>query len=163
MDTPDHRRFAEFRLNLVTGELTSAQAPVRMERQPARALAYLVRHAGRLVTREELRRAVWDEDTHVDFDRGLNYCLRQIRIALGDDVRAPRFIETVPRQGYRFIEPVSIRSSAVEAAPRRRVVAAAAIVTAALAVLAVVESGPRNESHHAAAVAVLRTVHGILF
>ena len=162
MDTPDNRFFAGFRVDLSTGELATDGGPVPMERQPARALAYLVRHAGRLVSREELRRAVWDDDTHVDFERGVNYCVRQIRIALDDEVRVPRFVQTVPRQGYRFIAPVSAVQPSTE--PRRpRRMAVALTLAAVLGGLAVVEVGPRNDSHHAVAIAVLHTVHDFLF
>jgi DNA-binding winged helix-turn-helix (wHTH) protein/TolB-like protein len=79
---------------------------VRLEPQPARALALLLARPGALVTREELRRALWEPGVHVDFERGLAYAIAQVRAALGDTADNPRFVETVPRQGYRFIAPV---------------------------------------------------------
>jgi DNA-binding winged helix-turn-helix (wHTH) protein len=126
-------------------------------------LALLVANAGRLVTRDELRDAIWP-NVHVDFDRGLNYCLRRIRIALGDDARAARFVETIPRQGYRFIAAVSVTRPTPR--PRsftvRRVAAAvvaAAIVGGAIAA----ETGGRNESHHRIALQLVKAVHDTLF
>ena len=99
------RAFGDFTMNLDTGELRRNGKAVPIERQPARVLARLVQGQGRLVTRRELIEAVWPDDTHVDFDRGLNYCIRQVRIALGSEAGA--FIETVPRQGYRFVAPAA--------------------------------------------------------
>jgi DNA-binding winged helix-turn-helix (wHTH) protein len=116
--------FDSFELNLATGELRRDGAPVRLEHQPARALMVLVARAGELVTRDELRREIWDDDTFVDFDRGLNYCIRHLRAALGEDARQPRFIQTVPRQGYRFIAEVrdfSIETPTVDEARPHRV------------------------------------------
>jgi TolB-like protein len=82
-----------------------AGAPVHLQPQPARVLALLAAAPGRLVTREELRQHVWGSGTFVDFDQGLNWCIRRIREALEDDAAAPRYIQTVPRRGYRFIAP----------------------------------------------------------
>lgn len=80
--------------------------------QPAKVLSFLARNAGRLVTREEIRAHVWSDDTFVDFEQGLNFCIKEIRAALGDDARAPRFIETLPRRGYRFLARVEQAVSA---------------------------------------------------
>src|SRR5690349_4772308 len=82
MNVSDVRRFDGFEFNLRTGELRRLGLPVVLERQPARALAALVVNAGRLVTRDELRQAIWPADARADFDRGLTDCLRQIRLAL---------------------------------------------------------------------------------
>jgi len=79
---------------------------VKLRPQPSRVLAVLAARAGQLVTREELRQQVWGTDTFVDFERGLNSCIKQIRAVLHDDPEAPRYIETRPRRGYRFIAPV---------------------------------------------------------
>src|SRR5206468_8190738 len=76
---------------------------VRLEPQPARVLAVLLEHAGDVVTRAELQQQVWGGETFVDFEHGLNYCIAQIRTALGDSASSPRFIETLPRRGYRFV------------------------------------------------------------
>ena len=78
-----------------------------LEPQPAKALALLLARAGDVVSREELRDAVWGADTHVDFDRGIAYCLSQIRAALGDSGDNPRFVQTIPKRGFKFIAPVA--------------------------------------------------------
>jgi len=116
-------RFASFEFDERAGELRRAGTTRRLEPQPARVLAVLVEHAGEVVTRAELQQRVWSGDTFVDFDRGLNYCIAQIREALGDSASEPRFIETLPRRGYRFIAPIGgdgVRTDASEA-PRPRV------------------------------------------
>ena len=100
------RRFGVFTFDVDTLELSRNGRPIRLQPQPARVLATLLAHAGRAVTREELRAAVWRDDTFVDFDRGLNFCVAQIRAAIGDDADAPRFIRTLPKRGYEFIGPL---------------------------------------------------------
>lgn len=164
METTDLRRFRQFEIDVQTGELRKNGVPVALQRQPARVLARLVAGAGCLVTRDELCRATWPADTHVDFDRGLNYCLRQIRLALNDDARTPCFIETVPRQGYRFIAPLSdaVEPASTRAVSRRWPAAIAASLLAA-ATLYAVEAGPRNEDHHRIATQVVQAVHNFLF
>jgi len=98
--TRDRRlRFAQFELDLDARELRRDGRPVRIQPQPLRVLEILVTQAGTLVTREELRQQVWDEATFVEFDQGLNYCIRQIRLALGDDAATPVFIETLKKRG----------------------------------------------------------------
>ena len=103
-------RFGIFDFDVESGQLRKNARPVPLERQPARVLAVLLERAGELVSREELREAVWGSDTHVDFDRGLAYCLSQIRGALGDRSDSPLFIQTFPRRGYKFIAPVAVQS-----------------------------------------------------
>jgi len=100
-------RFSVFEFESDTRELRKSGRVVALESQPARALARLLAKSGEAVTREELRDAVWGAGTHVDFDRGLAYCLSQIRFALGDSGENPRFVQTLPKKGYRFIAPVS--------------------------------------------------------
>ena len=95
-------RFQGGTFDPASGELTRAGTVVRLEPQPARVLTLLLEHAGEVVSREELARRVWPAETHVDFDRGLNYCVARLRQALGDSAESPRFIETLPRRGYRF-------------------------------------------------------------
>jgi DNA-binding winged helix-turn-helix (wHTH) protein/TolB-like protein len=101
-------RFGVFRFDAQTLELQREGQTVRLQRQPAQVLAMLVAHAGRLVTRDELCHAVWGTDTFVDFDRGLNFCVAQIRTALSDDANTPRYVRTVPKKGYEFVCPVEI-------------------------------------------------------
>src|SRR5262245_6222304 len=98
--------FAEFEFDERAGELRRNGETRRLEPQPARVLGVLLERAGDVVTRAELQQRVWSGDTFVDFDRGLNYCIAQIRDALGDSAAEPRFVETLPRRGYRFIAPL---------------------------------------------------------
>jgi DNA-binding winged helix-turn-helix (wHTH) protein/TolB-like protein len=100
-------RFGLFEFDAAAGVLTREGVPVRLQPQPARVLAILVAHAGDVVTRDALRQEVWSDGTFVDFERGLNFCVAQIRSALGESADSPRFIETLPRRGYRFIAPVA--------------------------------------------------------
>jgi TolB-like protein/DNA-binding winged helix-turn-helix (wHTH) protein/Tfp pilus assembly protein PilF len=99
-------RFQEFELSLKSGELRKNGCVVRLQPQPFKVLVFLASHAGQMVTRQELQQAVWEGETFVDFEHGLNFCIKQIRAALGDDAQSPRFIETLPRRGYRFIAEV---------------------------------------------------------
>ena len=109
--------FDRFVFHPESGELVEAgaTAPVRLEPQPAKVLAVLLRRSGEVVSREELQREVWPADTFVDFERGLTYCVGRIRSALGDDASAPRFVETLPRRGYRFLVPVATEASTAPA------------------------------------------------
>ncbi|HKE84840.1 MAG TPA: winged helix-turn-helix domain-containing protein [Vicinamibacterales bacterium] len=102
----EHLRFDCFQLDVTTGELRKSGALVRLPPQPAKILILLARNAGRLVTREDIRNEIWRAGTFVDFEQGLNHCIKLIRAALGDDARAPRFIETLQRRGYRFLVPI---------------------------------------------------------
>ena len=99
-------RFGIFEFDDRSTVLTRSDRPVPLEPQPARALALLLSRAGDLVSRDELRAHLWGEDTHVDFDRGLAYCVGQLRAALGDTAENPRFVQTLPRRGFKFIAPV---------------------------------------------------------
>jgi TolB-like protein/DNA-binding winged helix-turn-helix (wHTH) protein/tetratricopeptide (TPR) repeat protein len=99
-------RFAEFELDLRSGELRTNGTSVKLQPQPAKILALLVRRRGETVTRDEIVREVWGSDTFVDYEQGLNFAIRQIRTALGDDAERPVYIETVPKRGYRFVAPV---------------------------------------------------------
>ncbi|MPZ21245.1 MAG: hypothetical protein GEV06_25610 [Luteitalea sp.] len=105
---PSRFRFGLFELDLRRGELRSNGRPVRLSPQPSRLLTLLVSRPGELITRDEIRQYLWQEDTHVDFDAGLNFCIRQIRLALHDHGEAPRYIATLPKRGYRFVAPVQV-------------------------------------------------------
>ena len=111
----DLLRFETFQLDTATAELQKAGRPVHLSAQPAKVLTFLALNAGRLVTREDLHEHVWSGDTFVDFEQGLNFCIKEIRDALGDDARAPTYIETLPRRGYRFLA----RVERIAAEPRR--------------------------------------------
>jgi DNA-binding winged helix-turn-helix (wHTH) protein/TolB-like protein len=100
--------FGAFEFSPASGELFRAGRRVKLQAQPARVLSVLVANPGQVVSRETLQREVWGAETHVDFERGLNYCVAQVRTALGDSAEAPRYVATVPKQGYRFIAPVGI-------------------------------------------------------
>src|SRR5271170_2994590 len=99
-------RFDIFELDVRTGELRKRGARVRLQGQPLQVLEKLLRRPGDLVTREELRAQIWKADTFVDFDHSLHNAIARIRDVLGDSAEAPRYIETLPRRGYRFIGPV---------------------------------------------------------
>ena len=99
-------RFADFTIDFRAGKLQRNGTEVRLQEQPFKILAHLTQRAGEVVTRDELKREVWPPDTFVDFDNSLNTAVNKIREALGDSADSPRFIETLPRRGYRFLVPV---------------------------------------------------------
>jgi DNA-binding winged helix-turn-helix (wHTH) protein/tetratricopeptide (TPR) repeat protein len=99
-------RFAAFELHTGRSELRHHGDVVKLPPQPFKVLELLARRSGEVVTRAEIREHIWCGDTFVDFEQGLNFCIRQIREALGDSADTPRFIETLPRRGYRFLMPV---------------------------------------------------------
>jgi TolB-like protein/DNA-binding winged helix-turn-helix (wHTH) protein/tetratricopeptide (TPR) repeat protein len=96
-------RFDEFEIDLRSGELWVRGKRVRLQDQPFQVLSVLLERRGEIVTRDELKQILWPADTFVDFDDGLNTAIRKIRDALGDSAEKPRFIETIPRRGYRFV------------------------------------------------------------
>ena len=102
-----HILFGEYELDCETGELRRSGTLVKLQPQPAKLLNILVNRPGEVVTRQELAEQVWGSETYVDFEHGLNFAVRQIRSVLEDDAEHPRFLETVPKRGYRFIAPVS--------------------------------------------------------
>lgn len=110
-------RFWNFEFDVETLELRRDGALVHLQSQPAQVLACLVSHPGKTITREELRKAIWGNETFVDFDRGLNFCIAQIRSALDDDPAAPHFIRTLPKRGYQFIAPFERADEAASSAP----------------------------------------------
>jgi TolB-like protein/DNA-binding winged helix-turn-helix (wHTH) protein/Tfp pilus assembly protein PilF len=99
-------KFGAFELDTRAGELRKDGVAVKLQPQQFKVLALLVERAGELVPRDELKRALWGEETYVDFERGLNFCINQVRAALGDAAESPQFIQTVPRRGYRFVAEV---------------------------------------------------------
>jgi DNA-binding winged helix-turn-helix (wHTH) protein/TolB-like protein len=98
--------FGKFEFDSETGELWQGTTAIRLQPQPARVLALLMARPGELVTREALQQHVWGNDTVVDFEQGLNWCVRRLREVLDDLPSEPRFIQTVPRRGYRFVADV---------------------------------------------------------
>ena len=117
--SPSRLFFDDFELQPDSGELFKGSAPVKLQPQPARVLAILASRPGEVVERDEIRRLVWG-DSFLDFDANLNFCIKQIRQALGDSASAPRFIETLPRRGYRFLMPVSQEAPPAAALPPPR-------------------------------------------
>src|SRR5215470_12990667 len=110
-DTAAILRFDVFELDTTAGELRRHGDRVRLPPQPFRVLEMLVRRGGEVLTRNDIRERIWC-DSFVDFEQGLNFCIRQIREALGEAADAPRFIETLPRRGYRFLLPVDAPAAA---------------------------------------------------
>jgi TolB-like protein len=108
-------RFGDFEFDAQTFELRRNGTTVRLQQQPARVFAFLLNHRGSLVTREQIRLAIWGEDTFVDFEQGL----RQIRLALNEQAERPLYIETLPRLGYRFIAQIE-KSGGSEPAPAEK-------------------------------------------
>jgi TolB-like protein/DNA-binding winged helix-turn-helix (wHTH) protein/Tfp pilus assembly protein PilF len=143
-------RFSDFEFDPRTAELRRQGRKVRLREQPAQILTLLLQRPGELVTREEARQTLWPGDTFVDFDVGLNSAIKRLREALNDSAEEPRFVETLPRRGYRFIAPVEAPATAIEAipvpeppppampaalAPRRRRARTAALASAAAVIL----------------------------
>lgn len=113
--SPRLYRFGLFEADLGYACLTRQGVRIRLQDQPFRILAMLLEHPGQIVTREDLRRELWPVGTYVSFDPSLNMALNRLRAALGDDADNPRFIETIPKRGYRFIAPVNIEGLPVTA------------------------------------------------
>ena len=110
-------RFGIFELDRSTGELRRAGQRVPLQDQPAQVLSLLVGRPGEVVTRDELRRELWSADTFVEFDTAVNVAINKIRQALGDSAMSPRFVETVPKRGYRFLADVHAVEPDEAAAP----------------------------------------------
>src|SRR5262252_2319040 len=100
-------RFSTFEVDLRAGELRKQGVKVKLQEQPFQILQVLLEHPGEVVTREELQHRIWPADTFVDFDHGLYNAIKRLREALGDTADTPRFIETLPKRGYRFIATVN--------------------------------------------------------
>jgi TolB-like protein/DNA-binding winged helix-turn-helix (wHTH) protein/Tfp pilus assembly protein PilF len=112
-------RIDEFVVDFVSGEMRRGSECVRLKPQVGRVLSLLAAHPGQVVLREEIQREVWGGDTFVDFERGLNSCIKQIRAAFGDEPDLPRYIETIPRRGYRLIARVEpVTQGTVETIPQ---------------------------------------------
>src|SRR5262245_24033948 len=152
-------RFDIFELELKSGELRRDGALIKLQPQPFKVLAFLAAQAGQVVTREEIQREIWGDETFVDYEQGVNFCIKRIRAALGDDAQAPRFIETLPRRGYRFIAPVerkeenSSRENGLNLAPPDTLISPPEIVPNAPAV-----SVPRTRTGASLIAALLVTV-----
>lgn len=111
-------RFSVYEVDPSTGEFRKNGVKIRLQDQPLHVLVALLERPGELVTREELKRRLWPDDTFVDFDHSLNAAVNRLREVLGDSVEAPRFVETLPRRGYRFIAPIAKRDPSPVAPPQ---------------------------------------------
>src|SRR5215468_5684568 len=120
-ESPTILRFDAFELDTAAGELRRQGDRVKLQPQSFRVLELLVRRGGEVLTREDIRERIW-LNSFVDFEQGLNFCIRQIRKALGDTATAPHFIETLPRRGYRFLVPVDTQPPAKPKAIRSLIV-----------------------------------------
>ncbi len=108
---PTRVRFGGFEFDLRTGELRGAEQTIRLSEKPFRVLGILLEHEGELVTRDELQRKLWPDDTVVDFEHSINTAIKRLRQALGDSAEQPKYIETIPRHGYRLMVPVETVAS----------------------------------------------------
>ena len=108
-------RFGVFELNLDAEELRKDGTPIKLPPQPVKILALLASRAGQVVTRDEIQKEIWGGETYVDFEHGLNQCIKQIRTALNDNADKPLYVETIPRRGYRFLAPVVSKTVATPA------------------------------------------------
>ncbi len=137
---PAHRivRFGVFAVDLRAGELHRQGLKIKLQEKPFQVLALLLEHPGGVVTREELQQRLWPGDTFVDFDHSLNIAVAKLREALGDSADIPRYVETLPRRGYRFIAPVETPGQVVsEPRARLRLVWVGALAVVALVVVLV--------------------------
>lgn len=105
-------RFGPYELNLDQGELRKNGIPVKLQRQPFKVLTLLAGNAGQVISKDDIRQHLWGNETFVDVEKGVSFCIRQARAALGDTAKTSRFIETLPRRGYRFIAPVERQEKA---------------------------------------------------
>src|SRR6202789_1927607 len=123
MASPAHStsviRFGAFELDTAHGTLRKAGISVKLHPQPFRVLQLLTECPGQIVTREQIQHCLWGDNTFVDFEGGINFCVKQIRAALGDDPEKPRYIETLHRRGYRFIAPTHVAARAAESPESR--------------------------------------------
>ena len=141
-------RFGVFEFDVEKRELWRRGSLIPLQAQPSRVLACLVQHAGQVVTRQQLSTALWGEETFVDFDRGLNFCVSQLRSALDDDSVRPIYIQTFPKRGYQFIAPVerigptaALPEGTTTVPPRKAGLRHAALVGYAIVALAIVGCG----------------------
>jgi DNA-binding winged helix-turn-helix (wHTH) protein len=120
MPTANLLRFGAFELYIDGERLLRNSRSVRLQPQPFRLLCLLAGQAGRVVTREEIRAALWTSDTFVDFEQGVNFAIKQVREALGEDADHPIYIQTIPKRGYKFVAPVEAVGSQPVQSPQAR-------------------------------------------
>ncbi len=127
MSAPRVVRFGTFEFDVSTSELRSKGRRVALQSQPAQVLALLLSNPGQIVTREQLRAAIWSDDTFVEFDTSLNVAVNKIRQSLRDSANAPRFVETIPKRGYRFLADVHPIAAEASIMPSAQPVAATSV------------------------------------
>src|SRR5580698_5684312 len=111
--------FNDFEFDIRAAELRRSGARIRLQEQPFRVLTALLERPGEVVTREEVRKRLWPNDTAVEVSHGINAAVQRLREALGESAEDPRYIETLPRRGYRFVAPVRFTmNSRMESAPK---------------------------------------------
>src|SRR5215472_5411390 len=142
----DILRFGTFEVDLRAGELRKQGKRIKIQDQPFHVLTILLQRPGEVVTREELRNQNWPPDTFVDFDNSLNTAINKLREALGDSADNPRFIETLPRRGYRFLAPVASDQTKKSRSFTTKWLVAAGV--AVIVLVAVVAGGLRWRSRH---------------
>jgi len=149
-------RFGAFEVHVEAGELRKQGVPIKLHDKPFQILLALLENPGEVVTRKELQERLWPKDTFVEFENGLNNAISRLRSVLGDSPESPRFIETVPRHGYRFMAPVSPTAAASARVPllSRRPVQVALVVVA-LATVALVNSSLTERPPRISSLAVL--------
>jgi TolB-like protein/DNA-binding winged helix-turn-helix (wHTH) protein/Tfp pilus assembly protein PilF len=163
--SPSQVCFDSFKVDLRSGDVWKGDVRLRLQGQPFQVLRMLLEHRGEIVTRDELRQRLWPADTFVDFDDGLNTAVKKIRDLLGDSAERPRYIETIPRRGYRFMGAVKVSHAGAAAAtpplpfPWRRTTWLAATLAIVIAAVAIggwrLRSQPRPEPVAIRAIAVL--------
>ncbi len=153
-------RFGAFEVNEAAGDLRKSGVRIKLHAQPFQILLKLLERPHELVTREEMRRRLWDEDTFVDFDHGLNTAINKLREALGDLASQPRYIETVPGKGYRFLAPVTLPTTDSKV-PQAAISAGREVTSATIAVTALpFEPSSQASSAEAAKKGGVRTSPG---
>src|SRR5215213_11681459 len=121
MDAERLLHFESFELDVRSRELRKGKNRIRLQEQPFEILRMMLEHPGDVVTRDELARRLWPDGTFVDFEHSLNAAVKRLRAALGDDADNPKFVETLPRRGYRFIAPYDAGTPSESGATRERV------------------------------------------
>ena len=116
---PPTLRFGPYLIDFRAGELRKNGSRIRLQEKPLRVLALLAERQGQLVTRQELKKHLWPEDTFVEFEAGLNTAVSKLRDALSDNAGKPRYIETIPRRGYRFLAPVTVAEAVSDGRSRQ--------------------------------------------
>src|SRR5215813_123953 len=152
-------RFGEFELDLAAGELCRNGSRLKLQEQPLQILQILLERPGKIIPREELQKRVWPSDTFVDFDHGINNAIKRLREALSDNAETPRYIETLPRRGYRFIAPLTtLKPAELPPTPppqpksKSRLIVLLASAVAVLLAFGIYWFGFRSRAQHAAAV-----------